>query len=246
MIDLCRATRRNGDTAMIGYYNYTALLTYISLLSSATGILVALSGGGHPYLGCFFLLISGLCDAFDGKVARTKPGRSKQENNYGIQIDSLSDLVAFGVLPVCIGMALLRSSSRFGHIIFQSDASAKFIVLSLIFGAIMLFYILAAMIRLAYFNVTEEERQTIETGARKTYIGLPVTTSALIFPAILLLQYCAPKDFCAVYFAVMLITAFAFLAKFRIAKPGMRGILGLVGIGALEFIAIIILEYFFR
>ena len=84
---------------MIGFYDYTMVLTYLSLLSATTGIVVSLSGGGHPYLGCLFLLVCGLCDAFDGKVARTKKDRTRMEQNFGIQIDSLSDIVAFGVLP---------------------------------------------------------------------------------------------------------------------------------------------------
>ena len=92
---------------MIGFYDYTVILTYFSLLSATSGIVVALSGGGHPYYGCLFLLFCGLCDAFDGKVARTKKGRTKMEKDFGIQIDSLSDLVAFGVLPACIGAALM-------------------------------------------------------------------------------------------------------------------------------------------
>ena len=95
---------------MIGFYDYTVILTYFSLLSATSGIVVALSGGGHPYYGCLFLLFCGFCDAFDGKVARTKKGRTRMEKDFGIQIDSLSDLVAFGVLPACIGAALIRVS----------------------------------------------------------------------------------------------------------------------------------------
>ncbi len=57
---------------MIGFYDYTVVLTYLSLLSAGAGILVSLSGMGHPYFGSFFLLFCGLCDAFDGKVARMK------------------------------------------------------------------------------------------------------------------------------------------------------------------------------
>lgn len=91
---------------MIGYYNYTVWLTYASLLSACLGIGVSLHGAGHPYWGVFFLLLSGLCDAFDGRVARRKKDRSQMEKKYGIQIDSLADLVAFGVLPACIGEAL--------------------------------------------------------------------------------------------------------------------------------------------
>ena len=57
---------------MIGVYDYTVILTYLSLLSGASGIIVCLKGIDHPYLGMFFLLFSGLCDTFDGKVSRSK------------------------------------------------------------------------------------------------------------------------------------------------------------------------------
>lgn len=57
---------------MIGFYDYTVILTYLSLMSGTIGIMLCLNGMGHPYLGMFFLLFSGLCDTFDGKVARTK------------------------------------------------------------------------------------------------------------------------------------------------------------------------------
>ena len=63
---------------MLGFYDYTVILTYLSLLSAGTGIFVTLSGSGHPYLGTFFLLFCGLCDSFDGIVARTKKNRSEK------------------------------------------------------------------------------------------------------------------------------------------------------------------------
>ena len=91
---------------MIGFYDYTVILTYISLLSGAMGIIVCLHGIGHPFLGVFFLMISGLCDTFDGRVARSKKNRTSQEISFGVQIDSLADMVAFGMLPPCIGVAM--------------------------------------------------------------------------------------------------------------------------------------------
>ena len=51
---------------MIGFYDYTVILTYLSLMSGTIGIMLCLNGMGHPYLGMFFLLFSGLCDTFDG------------------------------------------------------------------------------------------------------------------------------------------------------------------------------------
>ena len=225
---------------MIGFYDYTVILTYFSLLSATTGIVVSLSGTGHPYLGCLFLLFCGLCDAFDGKVARTKKGRTKMEMDFGIQIDSLSDLVAFGVLPACIGAALIRVSPYVTRVLEGLPvrwelASGKFLL-----HACLVLYVLAAMIRLAYYNVTEEERQKTEGGARKSYVGLPVTSAALIFPLVLLIQYLTKADITLVYLGVSILTGVLFISPFRVTKPGMRGILIMVGIGALEFFLLLL------
>ena len=67
---------------MIGFYDYTVILTYLSLMSGTIGIMLCLNGMGHPYLGMFFLLFSGLCDTFDGKVARTKKDRTPQMKKF--------------------------------------------------------------------------------------------------------------------------------------------------------------------
>ena len=223
---------------MIGVFDYTVWLTYFSLISATLGIVVSLQQTGHPYIGVFFLLICGFCDAFDGKVARTKKDRTDFQRQYGVQIDSLSDLVAFGVLPACIGNAMMRvcptisevpTLRKEGHIIFSGE---------IILYVILILYVLAAMIRLAYFNVTEEERQKTESGGRKYYTGLPVTSAALIFPTVLLFQYLIPRDITLVYFGVMFLTAFLFVSKFQVKKPGIRGILVMVGIGFVEFIVL--------
>ncbi len=229
---------------MIGFYDYTVILTYLSLFSAGTGIFVSLSGSGHPYWGTFFLLFCGLCDAFDGQVARTKKDRTDMEKNYGIQIDSLSDLIAFGVLPACIGMALLRKLFN------PAEDDVLFPIIS---GVIFALYILAALIRLAYFNVTEEERQRTEGNARRrTYTGLPVTSAALIFPSVMLLHYVLPLvlpsvgNVSIVYFPVMLITAFLFLSKLQIPKPHLRGILIMIAVGVLECILLLLSFIFLR
>lgn len=229
---------------MIGYFNYTEFLTYLSLISASFGIVISLNGTGHPYLGVFFLLFSGLCDAFDGKVARLKKDRTEREKKFGIQIDSLSDLVAFGVLPGCIGNALIRVNPGLYESPFKGEKRFDTVVTIIMFGIIIL-YILAALIRLAYFNVTEEERQQSEDGVRKTYVGLPVTSSALIFPTIMLLQFATPSfDLTWLYFVVMFLVAYLFLAKINIRKPGLRGILIMVGIGFVEAVALVICNYF--
>lgn len=230
---------------MIGFFDYTVILTYLSLLSATTGIIVSLSGSGHPYMGMFFLLFCGLCDAFDGKVARTKKNRTEMEKKFGIQIDSLSDLVAFGVLPACIGAAMIRVSPTLFPICSENFNCWYCVVIRFIAYALLVLYALAALIRLAYFNVTEEERQKREKGAaRKSYTGLPVTSSSLIFPAVMLLQYIIPIDITIVYFVVIIITGISFLLKFEIKKPELKGILLMVLLGTIEFILLIILKIF--
>jgi len=231
---------------MIGFYDYTVLLTYLSLISSTLGIVVCLHGIGHPFFGVFFLLFSGLCDAFDGRVARAKKNRTQMEKNFGIQIDSLADLVAFGVLPGCIGIAMLRVSVRFSDVpqLKTQGPDEKMVIYPIILTLIMLIYVLCAMIRLAYFNVTEEERMKTEGGTRKSYIGLPVTSAALIFPTVTLLQFMTRTDLTILYFGVMMVAALLFVSKIRVPKPGLRGILIMVGIGAAEFALLVLVRFF--
>ncbi|MBP5520168.1 MAG: CDP-alcohol phosphatidyltransferase family protein [Treponema sp.] len=221
---------------MIGFYDYTVVLTYLSMLSATTGIMLCLNDIGHPYLGMIFLMICGLFDAFDGKVARTKKNRTEQMKKFGIQIDSLSDLVAFGVLPACIGIAMLRTSielSTFPDFKFLHLAD-KSAIIKIILTVIAVFYTLAAMIRLAYFNVLEEERQKTEGGSNKTYIGLPVTSAALIFPTILLIHIFSNWDLTLLYFIVLAIVGFLFVSRIHIKKPTLKGVLIMVTVGLLE------------
>ena len=225
---------------MIGVYDYTVLLTYISLISSASGIMLTLSSNGsHPYIGMFFLLVCGLCDAFDGKVARSKKDRSEFECKFGIQIDSLCDLISFGILPACIGAAALRNSKILNHIIREYGALG-FGVKTVCY-ALLVFYVLAAMIRLAYFNVTEEERQKTDTDIRKYYVGLPVTSAALIFPTVLICRYITGAfDITPLYFLAIAATGYLFVSRVTIKKPTLKGILIMVGIGLVEFILIVL------
>ena len=233
---------------MIGFYDYTVILTYLSLMSGTIGIMLCLNGMGHPYLGMFFLLISGLCDTFDGKVARTKKDRTPQMKKFGIQIDSLSDLIAFGILPACIGIAMFR------YILYIPDLSGctKYILThytlqaQIVLTAIAVLYVLAAMIRLAYFNVMEEEGQNRDESGARIYTGLPVTSAALIFPAVLLVHLLVRADLTFLYFGVMLITGILFISKIHIKKPENKGIITLVFFGCVEFIVLILALTFLK
>lgn len=193
---------------MIGYYSYTVILTYLSLLISLVGIILSL--GGHFYTAITCLLLSGLCDMLDGKVARTKKNRTEEEKRFGIQIDSLCDLVCFGVFPVVIGYSL-GVRSHYGV-------------------AYMGLYLLAAVIRLAYFNVSEETRQQETDENRKYYQGLPVTSVSIIIPIIFLLKHFFARKFIVLYEIALIAIAFLFVLDIKIKKPDrkMTIILGVV------------------
>ena len=182
---------------MIGFYNYTVILTYLGMLSGFAGIACAFGGNLRSALIC--LVVAGVCDMFDGKIASTME-RTRQEKRFGIQIDSLSDLVCFGVLP-----AMLVYANGGGKLRWLPSA----------------LYLLCALIRLAWFNVDEEERQDREGGRRKVYLGLPVTTAAVIFPLLFGLgrKYNWPLQLLSPF--VLLLTAAAFLTPFRIRKPAL-------------------------
>lgn len=181
---------------LVGFYNYTVWLTYAGAAAAVCGIFF--SAGGHPFWGVICLLFAGATDMFDGKIASTMK-RNEAEKNFGIQIDSLCDLISFGVLPVAIGYGLGLSGGFF-------------------FVSAVL-YIICAIIRLAYFNVDEIMRQKNENGSRKTYYGLPVTAAAMLFPLIYGLKDLLGAALLPVYQIALFAVAAAFILKFKIRKP---------------------------
>ena len=96
-------------------------------------------------------------------------------------------------------------------------------------------YVLAALIRLAYYNVTEDELQFCENTPRVYYDGLPVTTVALILPLIYTLRPVMKSGFLALFSATLLITAAAYLLKVKVRKLGMKGMIvaAFCGLGVL-------------
>ena len=226
---------------MIGVYNYTVILTYLSLMGATVGI-VATIAVGNPLIGIGILLFCAICDAFDGKVARSKKDRTQLEKNFGIQIDSLSDVIAFGVLPASIGYAMLRESVFFNKTVDVFDSAWYCVALRIVLFAILVVYVLAALVRLAYFNVTEEERQQTSNDKVKYYTGLPVTLSSFAFPMVMILHYLLPIDLTALYFATALFMAGAFVANVKIPKPGARGIFTLIGIGVAVLTVLTVLK----
>ena len=181
----------------LGFYDYTVVLTYISLGISVFGITMALEGNFRMAIFC--LALSGLCDMFDGKIARTKKNRTEDEKNFGIQIDSLCDVVCFGVFPAmicyCLGV--------------NTPAGV----------AALIFYSIASVIRLAYFNVTEAKRQTQTEENRKYYQGLPITSMAIILPFLFLMRRYYMIHFLIVIHIAVIIVGLLFILNIKVKKP---------------------------
>ena len=202
---------------MLGVYNYTVILTYIGMLTGLTGIGFAM-GGKLPW-ALLCLLLAGLCDMFDGKIASTME-RTAQEKRFGVQIDSLSDLICFGVLP---------------GVIVYSTAPGKIAV-----AAVAGLYVLCALIRLAWFNVDEEERQDATGGQREVYLGLPVTTAALFLPTVLGLARLLHGSLSILGAALLVVMAAAFLTPFKLAKPRLPGMILMILAGCGELVIVLL------
>ena len=87
---------------IIGYYRPCDLLTMASVVSALIGILLAFNN--HFTLAIGMLVICGLCDAFDGNLARKNKYTLKQRI-YGSELDSISDVIAFGIFPALLTIA---------------------------------------------------------------------------------------------------------------------------------------------
>lgn len=182
---------------MIGFYNYTVILTYLSLASALGGMLFTVNG--HFRLALVCLAFSGLCDMFDGKVARAKKDRTEDEKRFGIQIDSLCDVISFGIFPAlwayCMGM-----KSALGI-------------------AILILYTTAGVIRLGYFNVMEEKRQETTGEPRTSYSGLPITSVAIILPLAAVVGILWRPQALLLLHITMLAVGILFVTRIRVPKP---------------------------
>ncbi|MBP5702627.1 MAG: phosphatidylcholine/phosphatidylserine synthase, partial [Lachnospiraceae bacterium] len=151
----------------------------------------------------------------DGAVAR-KIKRTEEEKAFGIELDSLADVISFVVFPIII-------FCRLGYL------SVAHLVVYLLFAV-------AGIARLGYFNVTTADSE----GPVKHYMGLPVTYTALIFPIFYPLAALA-ENYVPTYYSLpvcMLAVAFLEVLKVKVAKP--KGI----AYAIVSFFAILYIVYY--
>lgn len=206
-------SKRIGRFFMIGVYDYTVIATYLSLLLGAWRPLfrrAKRASRRHAVPDA-----RGAARCLRRRIARTKKDRTEQEKRFGIQIDSLNDLVCFGVLPAAIGWSM--------------DCDRLW------FLATMSFFALCALIRLAYFNVTEEERQDRTSENRAYYLGVPVTASAVLAPLFYLLSLRFALNCAVVYALGLFLLGVLYITPLHVKKPQLRGVAFLSVFGLGEF-----------
>lgn len=205
---------------IIGYWHYGVILTYMSLALSVCGICFAAAYGGprRDDIAAFFVLLAGLCDAFDGMVASTRKNRTDDDKMFGMQIDSLCDIVSFGIAPVMVGVAM--GMTRWYYCI------------------VYVFFVLCGLVRLAYFNVDEIKRQGLpDAGRRESYTGLPITNVSLALPVFYLVATMFDRGACGVtmeqahiirsvlMMSCYIICGLLFVLKFKMPKAHAKGLI---------------------
>ena len=202
---------------MLGFYDYTVVLTYGGLIFALLGIFETFKGN---FVGALFYLgMSLVCDTLDGKVASTKKDRTRAQTMFGIQIDSLCDMVSFGVMPAifcyCSGM----------------NSSIELCLIG--------YYCLCCVIRLAYFNVLAIDKKP---GEKSVYHGLPVVGFAIILPVIYVLKLWV--DFSLVRWGMRVMLALAgtlYIWDFNMPKPKLIMLLPLLIMYLTAFVLLCVL-----
>ncbi|WP_059171215.1 CDP-diacylglycerol--serine O-phosphatidyltransferase [Bacillus sp. FJAT-27445] len=158
------------------------VLTLLNL--SLGGFAIIFTLHGNLRLSLLLIFIAALADRFDGMVAR----KFNIESELGKQLDSMSDIISFGVAP-----ALLI----YQGILFEFGGPGSFFVV---------FYIACGAFRLARFNITESNGY---------FTGLPITAAGcLVTLSFLAIPYIPPQTF----LFIVMILSFLMVSPFKLRK----------------------------
>jgi CDP-diacylglycerol---serine O-phosphatidyltransferase len=158
--------------------NIPNLLTTFNLLSGC--ISIVLSFQDYLILSSYFIFIAAVFDFSDGFVARLLNAHSE----IGKQLDSLADIISFGLAPSVILFKILLMSLVYSDASFSFD-TANMGQLLILYSAFLVTVFSA--IRLAKFNI--DERQTSE------FIGLPTPACAIFIASISLILFQQENQF---------------------------------------------------
>lgn len=178
---------------MLRFFDGANAISLVALLAAATCCCLAIEQ--LPAYAVVALIVAGLCDLFDGLVAR-RLVRTEEQRVFGARLDSVVDACAFGFAPSLLLFAFGLNSPL--------DLS------------LLAMFLVAAVWRLAYFDTVGLETD----GGARYYIGLPTTYVALILPLVFLLLFAGPLWFENGMRVAVVMLAAAMVSPVRIRKPG--------------------------
>ena len=187
---------------------------------------IVLASRGEFYRAGWYIFFAGILDTLDGRVARL----SKTGTRFGAELDSLVDVVSFGVAPAFLIYQLE----------FASGGQVEWIF--------CYFYVMAAAIRLARFNITQAGR------AKRSFIGLPspaagmtlatfypFTTTDLYQQVFRVLPRHHLMQFLMIGLTILMVSNVRYATM---PRAGVRTLRGLLGLATIVFILIFgILEH---
>ncbi|WP_198520856.1 CDP-diacylglycerol--serine O-phosphatidyltransferase [Alteribacter populi] len=171
------------DNTFRKFRSHTAnFLTILNLGLGGFAMLAVLQG--QYGMSVAFICLAAIFDRLDGKVAR----KLNITSDMGKQLDSLCDIISFGVAP-----ALLVYQS----VLHQFSAAGMFLTI---------LFIACGAIRLARFNVTEQEG---------FFVGLPITAAGCILTVSFLLKDTITS---AIFMLIILTLSLLMISNFRVRK----------------------------
>ena len=193
-MSLQRKTKKRRERRR-GVYLLPNLVTTASLFCGFYAIIAAIQG--NFYQGAISILVAAVLDGLDGRIARMTHTTSA----FGVQYDSLSDLIAFGVAPgILVFLWALRPFNRLGWL-------AAFL------------YVVCGALRLARFNVQVGQVDP------NFFVGLPIPTAATIVSATILFVYQMGGTGSTGYLLILImIYILSFLMVSNLSYPSFKGL----------------------
>jgi CDP-diacylglycerol---serine O-phosphatidyltransferase len=186
----------------------------VSLIGLGLGLLAVAFTPSSIAGAMICLMAAGIADGLDGWFAR-RDSRTPWQSAIGKQLDTLVDLCCFGWVPMLI-LGLLGYQQLIDYLI-------------------MAFYLICAVLRLAVFNCIGLQR----VNDRRYFVGLPITSMALILPIGLLVGRLIPTVQELWLMGLVMLTAIGMIAPLPVPKLAGRGLVG--AIGSLVIVALIYL-----
>jgi CDP-diacylglycerol--serine O-phosphatidyltransferase len=127
-------------------------------------------------LAGYMIILAMIADMLDGRLARL----TRTTSSFGGQLDSLTDVISFGVAPAFLMLILVESC--LDSMEFENLRFSLLIERSIFFSAIL--YAMCAVVRLARFNVENEE----DEAAHMNFAGLPSPAAAGVVVSFVILH----------------------------------------------------------